>query len=437
MTLRELPTSPTSPRNQLGHQPNNFPSPPSVITSTSTSSTTGSNRVFVSPSSLGPPSPPPSSSSLSNNTTYLNSDDISDFNRTFPSIDALDNDPVFSFPSVPTTPPIKNATMKPLSKKNDGSQPSELPISPTPSYRNFAVPIERPSSTPITHNPFANSRPPSPTIPRSAVSNGMPYKPSGLSNGAASSGPPTPKVPLPVKNIAFPKDLRAYMRDHNVLVIDVRHRADFDREHIKANAVICLEPSILLREGCVFFVIVGWCSLMNLLPTSLTAESLENAMVVAPRQESSLFGNRDKFDLIAIYDNSSSAFIPGSEILPISVLVRLIFEQAFRRTLKRMPMLLVGGIDAWKKEFGENGLIRGPGYASEVEVQKSMPISTSTRNSLANGLANGNISSPNGSPIHTAEQNGHIMKNGMQGGHQISPSLDHTGHTGHSRSAFF
>lgn len=164
---------------------------------------------------------------------------------------------------------------------------------------------------------------------------------------------------------------------------------------------------------------------MNLLPTSLTAESLENAMVVAPRQESSLFGNRDKFDLIAIYDTSSSTVTPGSETSPISVLVRLIFEQAFKRTLKRMPMLLVGGIDAWKRDLGENELIRGHAYASEVEVQKSKPTFTSSRNSLANG----NTSSPNGSP----EQNGHIMKNGTHVGHQISPSLDHPGYPGHLR----
>ncbi|SRR6266545_2949333 len=173
---------------------------------------------------------------------------------------------------------------------------------------------------------------------------------------------------------------------------------------------------------------------MNILLTSLTTESLENAMVVGTRQEISFFSNRDKFDLIAIYDTSSSTFPTGSEISPISVLVRLIFEQAFKRTLKRMPMLLVGGIDAWKKEFGDNELIRGPGYTSEAEVQKSMPISLSSRNSLANGLANGINSSPNGSSTHMAEHSMPAVKNGMQGGHQPNLSLDQSGH---SRSVFF
>jgi len=39
------------------------------------------------------------------------------------------------------------------------------------------------------------------------------------------------------------------MQDYEVLIIDVRNRADFDRGHIKGRAVICIEPAILLREG--------------------------------------------------------------------------------------------------------------------------------------------------------------------------------------------
>ena len=60
-----------------------------------------------------------------------------------------------------------------------------------------------------------------------------------------------PRVHLPVTNTAFPKDLSSYLKDYNVLLIDVRHRAEFDREHIGANAVVCVEPSVLLRDGYV------------------------------------------------------------------------------------------------------------------------------------------------------------------------------------------
>ena len=56
----------------------------------------------------------------------------------------------------------------------------------------------------------------------------------------------TPKVS---RNTAFPNDLLPYIRDYNVLLIDIRNRVDFEREHIKANSVICIEPPILMREG--------------------------------------------------------------------------------------------------------------------------------------------------------------------------------------------
>jgi ubiquitin carboxyl-terminal hydrolase 8 len=80
-------------------------------------------------------------------------------------------------------------------------------------------------------------------------------------------------------------------------------------------------------------------------------------MVVGPRGEASLFENRDKFDLVAVYDQSSASF--GDSDSPLAVLVRIISEQAFKKMLKRMPMMLVGGLDAWKNELGPPELAKG------------------------------------------------------------------------------
>lgn len=91
-------------------------------------------------------------------------------------------------------------------------------------------------------------------------------------------------------------------------------------------------------------------------------------MVIAPRQESSLFDNRDKFDLVAVYDEFSTSFGDGNT--PLSTLVRVISEQAFRKMLKRMPMILVGGIEAWKREVGETELTRG---TLPLEIQRPIP----------------------------------------------------------------
>lgn len=109
---------------------------------------------------------------------------------------------------------------------------------------------------------------------------------------------------------------------------------------------------------------------------SVTAETIENAMVIAPRQETSLFDNRDKFDLVTVYDGSSKSF--GDANTPLSTLVRVISEQAFRKILKRMPMMLVGGIEAWKREVGETELVRGTSPPLEIQrpiLRKDFPNS--------------------------------------------------------------
>ncbi|KAF8202403.1 ubiquitin carboxyl-terminal hydrolase 4 [Pholiota molesta] len=404
-----LPTPPVSPRN--------FVNSPSVSASKSsspldppTSAPAQSIHAFVSPSTLGPPSPSSTPSSSPPNSAAMGTYDLSGFNQAFPSIDELDESPAFCLPSVPTG---IGSTSKPYGK--DARNGGESVASPLASFRTFTVPIERPSSTPITHtNNNFSSRPPSPSVNRTT------HRPSGLSNGVTTS-PSTSKIPIPVKNTAFPKDLLAYLRDHNVLLIDVRNRADFDREHIKGNAVVCIEPSVLMREG-------------------VTAEALENSMVVGPRQEASLFGNRDKFDLVAVYDESSKTF--GNEHSPLTVLVRAISEQAFKKMLKRMPMLLVGGIEAWKKDMKEDGLARGPSY---MEIQKPVPTKSTPSALLFSGTSSSTTSSTymNGNPlpsIPTSNGGSHEVwtpprqdyntgNSVTYGEHRPSPSLDQSIHT--------
>lgn len=100
---------------------------------------------------------------------------------------------------------------------------------------------------------------------------------------------------------------------------------------------------------------------------------LEDSMVIAPK-ESTLFSNREKFDLITVYDENSTSF--GTPNSPLSVLIRAISEQAFKKILKRMPMMLVGGIEAWKRDIGEDGIVRGEPVAS-VEAPKPISVSAS------------------------------------------------------------
>lgn len=60
----------------------------------------------------------------------------------------------------------------------------------------------------------------------------------------------TPPEKRELPNALFPAILRDYKNKPNfkVLILDVRTRQDFDAEHIRADAVVCIEPSVLLRD---------------------------------------------------------------------------------------------------------------------------------------------------------------------------------------------
>lgn len=91
----------------------------------------------------------------------------------------------------------------------------------------------------------------------------------------------------------------------------------------------------------------------------VTGQTIEDSLAVAPRHEWALFTNREKFDLVVLYDNASEAFGPAGS--PLAALVKAIYETEFRKMLKKSPVQLVGGFEAWKKEFGREGVEGGEG----------------------------------------------------------------------------
>ncbi|KAH9832545.1 uncharacterized protein C8Q71DRAFT_258180 [Rhodofomes roseus] len=354
-----------------------LPSPPSftqLASPTFASAAAPSPHALVPTSSFGPPSPS-SSTSSSPRMSHMS---LSEFATSFPSIDELEEHDVLKLPSVPTGSSAGRADKSPFI-------PPRFPVLPMD-------PGPRPSSTPIppTIDTF-NSRPASPA--RSPLSPTVPRKPSGLSLRSSSSRSPVlpPSTPSsekgpdgPVTTVLFPKTLMEYSKRPNfkVLLLDVRTRAEFEREHIKTDEVVCIEPSVLLRPD-------------------VSAQSIEDALVVAPRTEHVLFSNRDKFDLVGIYDDASDTF--GDANSPLSVLTHAIYEVAFRKFLKHPPVLLVGGLQAWKREYGEAEVERGAG---------STAMGSGSVAGLVNGVPsmslNGLSSPPPPSPYVEQKFTGHV-----------------------------
>lgn len=125
----------------------------------------------------------------------------------------------------------------------------------------------------------------------------------------------------------------------------------------------------------------------------------------------------------------------------IAIFIRpavLIYElsAAFKKMLKRMPMMLVGGLDAWKQEFGTAELIRDPS-TPDIPKPFSPPTSPSPNNNpytngMLNALATGNS---NGSPtdphqVWTPRPRPGLPLNGsLVNDHRPTHSLDISQHT--------
>ncbi|KAI9440817.1 cysteine proteinase [Lactarius indigo] len=334
-TTLSIPLSPTSTSSDSTRTIRNSLqslglSSPTISHSTSSSSKVSSPpppvHSFVSPSAFGPPSPT-SSASSSPRTSFLTP---VEFSQAFPSIDELEEiDGRRAMADVGLRSDSSGSSDSKSTPWPGGSTHPPGDHSPNIGTKSFPVlPVDlgtRPSSTPITPvvDHFA-SRPASP-VKRTLGIRG-------------SSSPLIPSAELHVKNMAGPRELYDYMYRHElkVLMLDVRTREAFDYEHIRGDAVVCIEPSVLLRDN-------------------VSGQTIEDSLTVAPRDEWVLFCNRDKFDLIAIYDDASET--PGPPDAPLSRLEHAIYETAFRKILKRVPVLLIGGLEAWKREFGERELV--------------------------------------------------------------------------------
>ncbi|KAG7094165.1 hypothetical protein E1B28_007776 [Marasmius oreades] len=351
-----IPGSARSIQSTTPLSPTSLASAPSISSLASAlngplpSTSTTSPHSFVPTSAFGPPSP---SSSPSSSPKISSNSYISEFTSHFPSIDEIEENGNFALSSVPTG--RSTGSTKSTSSRSSKQGIDVPPVSPTPhaALRNFMVPMERPSSTPLT--PTANnfaSRPASPS--NAQPKHIIPIKPSNLSTSSTSAsaaaangngnyypisqspsfsnGLLANKSDIPKKNIATPKELREYMKDYKILLLDVRDRAQFDKEHIKASgaaAVVCIEPAMLKKDG-------------------VTGDTLESAMLST---EAATFKNREMWDLVVVYDQNSADV--GEKESMLNILMGAIYTNAFKKFLKRPPMVLEGGLDGWKVEMGQ------------------------------------------------------------------------------------
>ena len=149
-----------------------------------------------------------------------------------------------------------------------------------------------------------------------------------------------------------------YLKLYHILLIDVRDRKEFDNGHIDHTAILCVEP-LTLRKN-------------------MSADELQNALVLSPDIEQGIFDRRDRFELVVYYDQSTptSAFLSRSNLSmkeeALKILYDSLVEFNFERPLRRQPILLEGGLDAWEDLLGLPAL-RTSDTAATIAAKATRP----------------------------------------------------------------
>ncbi|KAG6003323.1 hypothetical protein E4U54_000705 [Claviceps lovelessii] len=185
------------------------------------------------------------------------------------------------------------------------------------------------------------------------------------SNEYHSTVPPVPSssssmsekpFEIPEGDVITPEQLYTVKKSRaSILLIDIRSRDDFDEGHIMASSIICIEPSILMRDN-------------------ISAADISDSLVLSPKSEHSLFDKRDSYDLVVFYDQSSES-IPhthkNSDEEVIMSLYRALVLLNYGRELKNSLKLLKGGLDGWVDLMGSHSLQSTPSENAKVSQTRA------------------------------------------------------------------
>ncbi|RDA93900.1 hypothetical protein CP533_4486 [Ophiocordyceps camponoti-saundersi (nom. inval.)] len=163
-------------------------------------------------------------------------------------------------------------------------------------------------------------------------------------------------LPLPAGDGISPEHLVEIMRgDWSILLIDIRSREAFNEGHIMSSSIICIEPSILLRDN-------------------ISSEEISESLVLSPSPEQALFEKRDSCDLIIFYDQDSREVIQSPKNADEQVILslhRALVHLNYGRDLKRPPRLLIGGLAAWADLVGPFALQSGTSAGSNAKYKRN------------------------------------------------------------------
>lgn len=261
---------------------------------------------------------------------------------------------------------------------------ASLPKEPSPTYspaRNISGPlsINPPRSTPRS---MVGTGGRSNSLAASSISSHAPN-----SNGTSDSYFPAQStmrdssrkmsVSKAVELEIDASKLYDYFRMYNVLLIDVRDRSEFDAGHVYVRNIICIEP-LSLRDG-------------------ESAEQLLDRLIVSPDEEQAMFDRRGDYDVVVYYDDSTRdiEFLTKHNRTDAQSALKRLFDTLHEfnveKPLRRPPVLLKGGLEAWIDLVGPQALRMSttaglaPGGQSRARaIRRSPAASHVTRTNMQN-----------------------------------------------------
>ncbi|KAL9125891.1 MAG: hypothetical protein Q9217_004964 [Psora testacea] len=228
--------------------------------------------------------------------------------------------------------------------------PPKIPLSPMPREHYQSLPRPpKPAYDPAKSVATpSNRRGPTLNRKRSIIDSGRtsPQSPTGdsghqaLSNGYSSLVRSSSMQPRPT-SITAP-ELYEQFHTSSILVIDVRSREDYDSGHILAKCTMCVEP-VSIHSG-------------------ISAEELEDRLVISPEAEQSYFEQRDQFDIVIYHDQNteSDCFLQGPPTRTGADHLRALHDTLYEfnsyKPLRNPPLVLIGGLEAWVDLVGSQAL---------------------------------------------------------------------------------
>ncbi|CDS00039.1 related to Ubiquitin carboxyl-terminal hydrolase 4 [Sporisorium scitamineum] len=325
----------------------------------------------------------------------------SEFNSSYPTIDQFEsssnqqhasngNNDASDFPAPPThpvgkvkrplpAPPTASSTdvTREFALARDVPDPFDSSAKPVPQRQIDGLPHQDPRRFSLQqHNSRHSSSSAVPTLQHqqhasTAMRNSASAAGAPLNTAAATTEPRSlivgSKPSLPFKNHISVEELFAFLHpgfekftdaqgNHkigkkmglDVLLLDVRSRAEFEAGRILGGKTVCIEP-ITLREG-------------------MSSADIEDKLVLSPPEEQSAFASRNRFDLVVLYDRNLRSLrgSPSADKIPqdpaaqarMDILIRAIYENEFTKTLSHQPVLLIGGFERWAQKAGDKLILR-------------------------------------------------------------------------------